>query len=309
MKMTDMQTNSPQPSGPKEEQAKLPEVEISIVMPFRNVGSHIREQLEALDGQTYPGVWELVAVDNASTDASRQIAEEFVDRLPLRIVDAGEKANLSYARNAGARAATGRGLIFLDADDVAAPDYLAAMAKGLSCHAFVTPRLDSLRLNPEWVQQAFGGPHHQTEIHPFPGFLPFAGGGIGVSREAFETVGGFSEELSGAEDIAFSWDVQLTGVPLHFVPEALLHYRHRSSLGGLYRQTRKWGRVLPLLYQRYRDAGMPGKPLEAGLREWVGLLRELPRARTRARLAPLIMRLGYCVGRMEGSLRHRTLYL
>jgi glycosyltransferase involved in cell wall biosynthesis len=307
--MTDTETKSPRPSPAMRAQATSPDVEISIVMPFRNVGSHIREQLEALEGQTYSGVWELVAVDNASTDASRQIAEEFASRLPLRIVDAAEKANLSYARNVGARAATGRRLIFLDADDVAAPDYLAAMAIGLGRHAFVTPRLDNLRLNPGWVQQAFGGPHHQTEIHPFPGFLPFAGGGIGVSRDAFAAVGGFSEELSGAEDIAFSWDVQLAGVDLHFVPEALLHYRHRSSLADLYRQTRNWGRVLPLLYLRYRDAGMPPKPLKAGLREWAGLLRDLPRARTRAKLAPLAMRLGYCVGRAEGSLRHRILYL
>jgi glycosyltransferase involved in cell wall biosynthesis len=189
--MTDTETKSPRPSPVMRTQAKSPEVEISIVMPFRNDESHIGEQLEALVGQNYSGVWELVAVDNGSTDSSRQIAEEFAGRLPLKIVDAREKANPSYARNVGARAAVGRGLIFLDADDVAAPDYLAAMAKGLGRHAFITPRLDSLRLNPSWVQQAFGGPNHETAIHPFPGFLPFAGGGIGVSRDAFEAVGRF----------------------------------------------------------------------------------------------------------------------
>jgi glycosyltransferase involved in cell wall biosynthesis len=284
------------------------EAEISVVMPFRNVAPYIRDQLEALERQTYAGPWELVAVDNASSDASRRIVESFGDRLPLRIVEAPVKPNASYARNVGARAASGTNLIFLDADDAVAPGYLGAMAEAFASHDFVTSRLESNALNPEWVALAHGAPA-ETDIHAFPGFLPFAGGGIGLSRQVFEAVGGFHEELTPAEDIALSWDVQLAGVPLGFVPDAVLHYRHRGSLRELYRQTRSWGAVLPALYRQYRHAGMARNPARDGLREWLRLPRDLVHARSKADLADLAVRLGYRVGQLEGSIRHRVLYL
>lgn len=281
---------------------------ISVVLPFRNAAPWIAQQLDALVAQNYGGHWEVVAVDNASADESRAIAERFRRRLDIQIVDAAEKANPSYARNLGARAAKGDKLIFLDADDEVAPGYLAAMAAAFEAYDFVTPRLESSSLNPEWAQLAHGSPH-DTELHDFAGFMPFAGGGIAVSRSVFESVGGFNEELACGEDIAFSWDVQLAGTPLHFVSEAVLHYRHRGSLQGLYRQTRAWGYALPRLYRRYRPLGMPRRPLAAALHEWAGILRDMSRVRTRADLAPLLVRLGYCVGQLKGSLRHRVLYL
>jgi glycosyltransferase involved in cell wall biosynthesis len=283
-------------------------VTISVVLPFRNAAPWIAQQLDALVAQNYGGHWEVVAVDNASADESRAIAERFRGRIEIKIVDAAEKANLSYARNLGARAATGDKLIFLDADDEVAPGYLAAIAAAFEAHDFLTPRLESSSLNPGWARLAHGSPH-DTELHDFAGFMPFAGGGIAVSRSVFESVKGFNEELAGAEDIAFSWDVQLAGTPLHFVSEAVLRYRHRDSLLGLYRQTRAWGCALPRLYRQYRPLGMPGRPLAAVLHEWAGILRDTGRVRTKADLAPLFVRLGYCVGQLKGSLRHRVLYL
>jgi glycosyltransferase involved in cell wall biosynthesis len=283
-------------------------VDLSVILPFLDAAPFIRDQLDALAAQECECVWEVIAVDNRSTDASRTIVEAFHGRLNLRVIDAPEKANLSYARNVGASAATGRNLIFLDADDEVAPGYLAALANAFDSHEFVTPRLESDTLNLEWLRIAHGPPH-ETELHSFAGFLPFAGGGIGVSRSVFASVGGFSDQLSGAEDIAFSWDVQLAGIPLHFAPEAVLRYRHRDTLGSLFHQTHAWGYVLPRLYRHYRDAGMPRRPLRAALGEWTGVLRELGRARTKRDLAPLVVRLGYCVGQLQGSLRHGVLYL
>jgi GT2 family glycosyltransferase len=283
-------------------------VKLSVILPFLNAARFIGAQLEALAAQECECAWDVIAVDNCSSDASRRIVEAFQGRLDLRVVNASEKANPSYARNVGASASTGRNLIFLDADDEVAPGYLAAMSNAFDSYEFVTPRLESDALNPEWLRLAHGPPH-ETELHAFAGFLPFAGGGIGVSRSVFASVGGFSEQLSAGEDIAFSWDVQLAGTPLHFVPGAVLRYRHRETLRGLFQQTRAWGYVLPRLYRNYREAGMPRRPLRAAFGEWTGIVRELGRARTKRDIAPLVVRLGYCVGQLQGSLRHGVLYL
>jgi glycosyltransferase involved in cell wall biosynthesis len=282
-------------------------VELSVVVSFHDAAPHLAQQLSALARQEFDGGWEVIAVDDASSDGSRRIAERFSDRLNLRVIATSRRRGLAYARNFGARVAAGDKLLFVDADDEVAPGYLAAMSKALEAHEFVAARLDHEALNPIWVRSAYGFHWQLTGVDALFGFLPSASGcALGVSRRVFEFVRGFREELSGAEDVAFSWDVQLAGTALHFVADAVLRYRYRDTLSGLFRQTRRQGSVTPLLYKRYREMGMERR---IALTAWLNLLVAALRARTKADLAPVIVQLGYRVGRLAGSVRYRVLYL
>ena len=99
-------------------------------MPVLNGEEHIGDQLAALAAQTYRGEWELVVVDNGCRDRSMEIVREWAPRLPsVTIVDATARRGLNRARNAGAAAARGDFLAFCDADDVATPGWLEAMAE------------------------------------------------------------------------------------------------------------------------------------------------------------------------------------
>jgi glycosyltransferase involved in cell wall biosynthesis len=286
-----------------------PPPELSVVIPFRNAAPHFRAQLEALARQEIDRRWEVVLVDNGSTDGSRAIAEEFAGRLNARIVDAGERVGTAYATNVGIRHSTGDKLVFLDADDEVAPDYLAAMANALDEHDFVTSSFDSDSLNPGWVRAAHGAWQDPSEPLPvFYGFLPSAGASIGVSREVVERVGGFPESFPRLHNIALSWEIQLGGTPLHHVPAAVYRVRYRSDLRALFRQAFEWARCSPLLYRRYRHAGMRGRSGRAWLRFLAVVVLRLSRARSRAELAPLVVLLGYALGVIAGSLRYRTLY-
>jgi glycosyltransferase involved in cell wall biosynthesis len=283
------------------------EVDVSVVIPFRDAAAYLGQQLDALSRQRYERAWEVILVDNGSSDRSRQIAERFRDRLNLRIVDARGKPSPAYASNVGARAARGRKLLFVDADDEVAPGYLTAMATALERHEFVASRLDHETLNRPWVRAAHGESWQVEGLDIFFDFLPFASGcALGVSRRVFQSVGGFPEDYERAQDIAFSWNVQLSGTPLHFVPDAVLRYRYRDDVRGLYRQTRVQGRDLPLLYKRFRTVGMRRR---IAFKAWLDLVHGLLRARSRADLAPLAVQLGFRVGRLEGSMRHRVLFL
>src|SRR5215218_6837184 len=131
-------------------------VEVSVVIPFRNAAPHIQDQLEALAQQEFTGTWEVIAVDNGSSDESRPLAESFKDRLNLHIVDAVERAGAAWATNVGVRRASGRKLIFIDADDEVTPGYLSAMAAALDEYDFVMSAFDHETLNPEWVRSAVG---------------------------------------------------------------------------------------------------------------------------------------------------------
>jgi glycosyltransferase involved in cell wall biosynthesis len=281
----------------------------SVVVPLHNAERWIEATLESLVAQVAPAPWEVIAVDNRSVDHSAAIVERFVDRLPLRMATAGERANPAYARNAGARAATGDILIFIDADDAVAPGYVRAMTRAVADAPLVTSRVDSQSLNAPWLQAAHG-PMWQTDaVSRFFDFLPATGVNIGVRRAVFEQLGGFPEEFSGSEDIAFCWNAHLAGVGLTFVPDAVYRYRYRESLAGLFAQAANWGRDSVLLYATYRARGMPGRSWTQAVGEWVAVLVRLASSWSRADRARCVVRLGFCVGRLHGSLRYRVRYL
>ncbi|HET9369509.1 MAG TPA: glycosyltransferase [Vicinamibacterales bacterium] len=281
---------------------------VSVVVPFHNDERWLPTLLESLTRQESTRPWEIVAVNNRSTDGSRDVAERFIPLLPLRIVDAPERANPSYARNTGAWAASGDALIFIDADDAVAPNYVEAMSSALTDHAVVTSRVDSTTLNAPWLRDAHGPPWQEQGIASFLGFLPAAGVNIGIRRNLFERVAGFPLEFHGAEDLAFSWLVQIeTGETLHFVPDAVYLYRYRNSYRSLFRQSANWGRDHVVLFRRFRDAGMPGRSFAQAGREWLALTAALARARRGERPA-LVVRLGYAWGRLLGSARYRVPY-
>jgi glycosyltransferase involved in cell wall biosynthesis len=286
------------------------QVEVSVVMPFRNAAPYIGEQLEALAGQEFGGSWEVVAVDNGSADESRQIAENFRTRLNLHIVDARERTGAAWATNVGVRQSSGHKLIFIDADDEVAPGYLAAMAAGLERHDFIISAFDHETLNPEWARfahRAFSRDPENPLVDHF-GVLPSAGGSVGIARSVFDAAGGFPDDFPRMYDIAMSWEVQFAGTQLHYVPGAVYRVRHRSSLLDLYRQGLAGASCAPLLYKRYRRAGMRRRTVGQTLRSWARLALDLGRARSRAELAPLVVQFGRELGRLKGSFRYRVFF-
>src|SRR3989441_290189 len=202
-------------------ESQTPGMKLSAVIPCRNAADRLPRQLEALTREKWQGGWEVVIADNGSTDGTREVAEGFRDRLPhLLVVDASARRGASYARNVGARAASGDAFLFLDADDEIAPGYLPAMADALAHHDFVAAYRDSESLNAGWVRSS-RHTHPYEGFRNFFGFLSHAGGTrIGVRRAIFESAGGFDENLLGGEDVDFCWRVQPTRVPPPPVPAA-----------------------------------------------------------------------------------------
>lgn len=100
---------------------------VSVVMPFLNPGAFIREAIESVLDQNYRN-WELLLVDDGSTDESPTIAQAYVHSHPARVRylqhPQGEHRGTGESRNVGLRAARGELIAFLDADDVYLPHKL-----------------------------------------------------------------------------------------------------------------------------------------------------------------------------------------
>ena len=106
----------------------LPEL-ISVVMPVLDGEAHVADQLAALASQRYEGEWELVVSDNGCRDRTLEIVRSFEARLPsVSIADATACRGLNHARNVGVATARGDFIAFCDADDVATPGWLEALA-------------------------------------------------------------------------------------------------------------------------------------------------------------------------------------
>jgi glycosyltransferase involved in cell wall biosynthesis len=256
---------------------------LSVVIPCRNGAGVLPGQLAALAREEWSEPWEVVVVDNGSTDGTAAVARKWAEKLPALRVLRAERPGRQHACNVGARAAP-RAATFVDADDEVAPGFVRAMGEALARHPLVAAAAEL-------------------------GFLPWGGGGtLGVRREVFDALGGFGEAMRYAEDIDFCWRAQLAGIPLRFVPEARIRVHRRPTLRATYRQHRDYGRGTAMLYRMYRAAGMPRRPVTAALAEWGGLVRSVPFLRTPEQRSRWVRRLGRNVGRLQGSLRYGVLY-
>ena len=283
------------------------QITTSIIIPCLNAAETIAEQLDAVTGQVHTAPWEVIVADNGSTDGSQVIVRRYMARIPnLKLIDASQHRGAPYALNQGVRASRGEQLLFIDADDVVADGWLAAMATALSQHDCVAARFDTERLNPPWLAHSHKN-RQQDSLQPYvyPPYLPHVGGGsLGVRRVAFDRLGGFDEALPILYDTSFCWQLQLQGYTIHFVPEAVIYIRYRDSLYSLYRQARNYAQYNVLLYKLYRKQGMAALPRKNPLRDLIRILKKFTRARSKAALAMCIWQYGWYIGRLKGSLRY-----
>ena len=94
----------------------MTEAVVSVIIPVYNGERYIRHAIECVLGQTYHN-WELILVDDASTDATSHICQEYAIMPNIRYLRNKSRSGVSAARNAGMKAAGGKYIVFMDADD------------------------------------------------------------------------------------------------------------------------------------------------------------------------------------------------
>jgi len=290
-------------------------IKLSVIIPCYNAAKTISVQLEALANQQWSEPWEVIVADNGSTDESVNIVERYKQRLPnLRGIDASAKRGPAHASNVGARAAKGELLVFCDADDEVAPGWLAAISEALSKHDFVASRLEHKKLNQSWKTKNRGVVQQDgLQTYSYPPYLPHASAsGLGVKRSIHEAIGGFDENMIVLQDPDYCWRIQLAGTELHFVKDAVVHYRHRHTFSEMYRQSRLWGEYNVYIYKKYRRLGMPKlspRDILVAVIYWMyGLFTRLLQIRRREDLAYIIAMLGNRAGRIRGCIKYRILH-
>lgn len=198
---------------------------ISVIVPMRNAMPFLPEALTSIVAQRTEAI-EVLVVDGASTDGSREVAIAFPQIQLLDQVGRG----LAAARNTGLTAAQGDFIAFLDADDLWTKGSLAA-------------RVDYLRQHPDCAAvsgQVVRFLHPGTPLttayadgwlnQPVSGYTP---GAIVARRTLFEQVGSFDESLTIGCDSDWFMRVHDSNLPFTFVPDVVLHKRiHNANLSA-----------------------------------------------------------------------------
>ena len=122
-------------------------LKLSVIIPVYNVENYLSKCLESVIAETDPG-YEIIIVNDGSTDGSLAIAEHYRSRFPklIRLI-CTENMGLGSARNTGMAAAQGEYLYFLDSDDYLAPRAMQNILKAL-CLDFDICIFDSISVDP-----------------------------------------------------------------------------------------------------------------------------------------------------------------
>ena len=191
--------------------------DISVIVPTYNRGRLLEPLLACLLTQeTGPLQYEIVVVDNNSTDATRQIVESMAQSDPrgrLRYV-VEPRRGVSYARNTGVAETTAPVVLFLDDDGMPGPDWVRSMKRAFDEH----PEADCIggRITPRWVhpRPSWLTPPHWGPIavqdRPHAAYLNarqasscLLSANLGCRRDAFNAIGGFSPAYPRNQDREF----------------------------------------------------------------------------------------------------------
>lgn len=240
---------------------------ISVVICTHNRSPYLRKALESLarqEGALPP--WEVLVVDNASTDETRQVVAAARGRLPDLTYVFEPRLGLSVARNRGVQEAHGPIVAFLDDDAVAGPHWLAATIEAFGGEdvVAVAGRITLIwsKPRPWWLPEQLEGYYTQLDLGDDPVALGPSryplGANMSVRAHAFATAGGFRTDLGrrgtrgllSNEEKEFFGRVRALGGSLVYAPRA--HVGHhvppeRASVRWLVRRLLDQGRSEALL--------------------------------------------------------------
>ncbi|HEY9479453.1 MAG TPA: glycosyltransferase family A protein [Gemmatimonadaceae bacterium] len=271
-----------------------PRLAVSIIACTRNRCGALAKLLESLTRLSVPhGLsWQLVLVDNGSTDGTGELLDTFSDRLPIERVFEPEKG-LSRARNAGLRAARGEILAFTDDDCIPAPDWVRVIHAEFARNPALAGLGGRVELHdPRDYPITIRTSRHRevlTTAHQLPGLM--VGCNMALRRSAVDVVGEFDTTLGAgtpvgsAEDTDYLYRALLHGLRVEYIPEVLVAHNHgRRESDDVGRLRRSYARGRGALLTKYllkADRGMAA--CAYGDLRWNG--RELIRT-LRARSSP-----------------------
>ena len=231
-----------------------------VIIPVLNGEATLGQLLASLKNQAGAGAFEIIVVDNGSTDRTLEIARASgatVLQQPVR--------GPSAARNLGLQHAHGEILVFTDSDTIPSRRWLAALLAAFADPDVIIATGPILGWKPTTAAERYSSARasfsrESTAEHPRH---PYAVGmNIAVRRKNAVAIGGWDESMTSGEDVDFCFRLRSRfGNAIRFVEPAVLFHQHRCSDEALWRQARWHGAGHALFHQRH----LQWTPLQSAL--------------------------------------------
>ena len=225
-------------------------VDVSVILSAKNEADRLEACFASLAAQKTRIPFEVIVVDNNSTDGTYALARRLAarQRRPF-LVGKQKKPGAPAARNAGARKARGKVLVFTDADCTHNPHWLEELARPLlkqksfplAAVGGHTKSAFASRARPSLLERYLDGFFSfwdEDRLHAFPAFLPWAPTcNLAVRADVFQGLGGFDERWkTAAYDVDFCWRLSLCGFICGYAPKAEARHLRRGTVRAFFRQ-------------------------------------------------------------------------
>jgi glycosyltransferase involved in cell wall biosynthesis len=232
-------------------------IDYSIVIPAYQAGSVLPRCLQALQQQSIdPACYEVIVVDDGSTDDTAAVAEQ---HRQVRVVRAAHRGP-AHARNVGAQIAQGRLLLFTDADCEPAHEWIECLTQ-----VFADPSISGAKgayrtrqrsLVARFVQQEYEDRYDRMRPLAAIDFIDTYA--AAYRREVFLEHGGFDTAFPSAsvEDQELSFRLAARDRRLVFAPDAIVYHQHNASVKRYFKRKYYIGYWKACLLRRH-----PGKAL------------------------------------------------
>jgi hypothetical protein len=226
---------------------------VSVIMIFRDAESFMAEAIDSVLAQSYPG-WELILVDDGSSDGSTALARRYGRQFPdrIRYLEHPGHANLGTgaSRNAGVASARGEFVAFLDADDIYLPDRLQRHMEALAAFPGATVAQSCMQYWRSWgggdgaadeQELPPAGEYQGIVAPPYLLLLLLESRGATVPgtcsltlrRSVFLELGGCDESFRGLFEDQVLWCKLYLQHSVLVMPDVLARYRqHGTSTTG-----------------------------------------------------------------------------
>ena len=205
----------------------------SVITPAYNAEKYIAQAIESVQAQGFD-TWEMIIVDDGSTDRTREVISQYSNRDPrIRLIQ-NDHGGVSLARNTGVKLAKYEWIALLDADDAFCPHKMKK-------------QLDASRKDPDvvlWGTYAYNvgekgnvfdvnedGPHSRDAFHRIrkaAGVVSLKNSSALFRASLFRTLGGFDSQYDSTED-AELWSRMADFGTVLVIPEPLILYRFHSQ--------------------------------------------------------------------------------
>ncbi len=225
----------------------------SFIIPVYNRPEEIKELLMSFVKQNYTAPYEIVIIEDGSTQSSQHIIDDFIDQLHILYL---KKPNSGPgdSRNYGMRRAQGNYYIILDSDCLLPSNYLAVVSRSLSenfVHCYGGP--DAAHDSFTSVQKAIN--YAMTAVLTTGGirgnekaldkFQPRSFN-MGISKTAFQDVGGYGHIHPG-EDPDLTFRLWQKNYKTKLISKAFVYHKRRINWAKFFNQVNKFGMVRPIL--------------------------------------------------------------